>query len=53
MEESRSRIYVVGTGGAGNNTVSRLTKIGIEGAKPLLLTLMPKIYIIVSLTRKF
>lgn len=35
MEESRSRIYVVGTGGAGNNTVSRLTKIGIEGAKTI------------------
>ncbi|MCK9152213.1 cell division protein FtsZ [Methanobacterium alcaliphilum] len=33
IEQSRAKIYVVGTGGAGNNTISRLTEIGIEGAE--------------------
>lgn len=33
IEESQARIYVVGTGGAGNNTISRLMEIGIEGAR--------------------
>ena len=32
IEQSRAKIFVVGTGGAGNNTVSRLMEIGIEGA---------------------
>jgi cell division protein FtsZ len=35
IEQSRAKIYVVGTGGAGNNTISRLTEIGIEGAETL------------------
>ena len=30
IEESRAKIYVVGTGGAGNNTISRLNEIGID-----------------------
>ena len=32
IEESRAKIIVVGAGGAGNNTISRLNEIGIEGA---------------------
>ncbi|MCC7557291.1 MAG: cell division protein FtsZ [Methanobacteriaceae archaeon] len=32
IDRSRAKIFVVGAGGAGNNTVSRLTDIGIEGA---------------------
>lgn len=32
IEQSKAKILVVGTGGAGNNTVSRLMEIGIEGA---------------------
>jgi len=32
IDKSRAKIFVVGAGGAGNNTVSRLTDIGIEGA---------------------
>lgn len=32
IQRSRAKIFVVGTGGAGNNTVSRLTEIGVEGA---------------------
>lgn len=32
IKRSRAKIFVVGTGGAGNNTVSRLTEIGIKGA---------------------
>jgi len=35
IEQSRAKIYVVGTGGAGNNTISRLTEIGVEGAETL------------------
>jgi cell division protein FtsZ len=35
IEQSRAKIYVVGTGGAGNNTISRLNEIGIEGAETL------------------
>jgi cell division protein FtsZ len=35
IEQSRAKIYVVGAGGAGNNTISRLTEIGIEGAETL------------------
>ncbi|RBQ23414.1 Cell division protein FtsZ 1 [Candidatus Methanobinarius endosymbioticus] len=32
MEQSRTKIFVIGAGGAGNNTVSRLNEIGIDGA---------------------
>jgi cell division protein FtsZ len=32
IKRSRAKIFVIGTGGAGNNTVSRLTEIGVEGA---------------------
>lgn len=32
MNRNEANIYVIGTGGAGNNTVSRLTEMGIEGA---------------------
>ncbi len=35
IEQSRAKICVVGSGGAGNNTISRLTEIGIEGAETL------------------
>jgi cell division protein FtsZ len=35
IEQSRAKIYVVGAGGAGNNTISRLTDIGIDGAETL------------------
>ena len=33
IENSRAKIIVVGAGGAGNNTISRLGEIGIEGAE--------------------
>ena len=33
MQRSRAKIYVIGAGGAGNNTISRLTEVGIEGAE--------------------
>ena len=35
IQRSRAKICVVGTGGGGNNTVSRLTEIGIEGAETI------------------
>jgi len=35
MEQSRAKIFVIGAGGAGNNTVSRLNEIGIEGAETI------------------
>jgi cell division protein FtsZ len=35
IQRSRAKIFVVGTGGAGNNTVSRLAEIGVEGAGTL------------------
>jgi len=35
IENSRAKIYVVGTGGAGNNTVTRLSEIGVEGAETI------------------
>jgi len=35
IEQSRAKIFVIGSGGAGNNTISRLTEIGIEGAETL------------------
>ena len=33
LEQAKARITVVGCGGAGNNTINRLTSEGIEGAK--------------------
>ncbi|NYB51305.1 MAG: cell division protein FtsZ [Methanobacteriaceae archaeon] len=35
IQRSRAKICVVGTGGGGNNTISRLTEIGIEGAQTI------------------
>ena len=35
MEGSKAKIFVVGTGGAGNNTISRLNEIGIDGAETI------------------
>jgi len=35
INASRAKITVVGTGGAGNNTISRLNEIGIEGARTI------------------
>lgn len=35
IQRSRAKIFVVGTGGAGNNTVSRLAEIGVKGAGTL------------------
>lgn len=35
ISRSRAKIIVVGAGGAGNNTISRLTEIGIEGAETI------------------
>lgn len=35
IKERRAKIYVVGTGGAGNNTITRLNEIGIEGAETI------------------
>jgi len=35
IKENRAKIYVVGTGGAGNNTITRLNEIGIEGAETI------------------
>lgn len=32
MDHNKANIFVVGAGGAGNNTVSRLNEMGIEGA---------------------
>jgi cell division protein FtsZ len=32
IEESKPKIYVVGTGGSGNNTLNRLFEMGVEGA---------------------
>jgi len=33
LEESKPKIYVVGTGGSGCNTLNRMSEIGIEGVK--------------------
>ncbi len=33
LEQIQAKIYVVGVGGAGCNTVNRMTQVGIEGAK--------------------
>lgn len=35
MQKSKAKIFVIGAGGAGNNTISRLGEIGIEGAETL------------------
>ena len=35
INQSRTKIYVIGAGGAGNNTISRLGEIGIEGAETI------------------
>ncbi|MCC7553304.1 MAG: cell division protein FtsZ [Methanobacteriaceae archaeon] len=35
MDKSKANIFVVGTGGAGNNTISRLNEIGVEGASTI------------------
>lgn len=35
ITSSKTNIFVVGTGGAGNNTISRLTEVGIEGAETI------------------
>ncbi|MEX2701652.1 MAG: cell division protein FtsZ [Candidatus Baldrarchaeota archaeon] len=35
LEEARTKILVVGVGGAGNNTITRLMEIGIDGAETL------------------
>lgn len=32
IDKNKAQIYVIGAGGAGNNTVSRLNEIGIDGA---------------------
>ncbi len=33
LAQTKARIVVIGTGGAGNNTISRLMEVGIEGAE--------------------
>lgn len=33
LEQTKPKIYVVGTGGSGCNTLNRMTEIGIEGVK--------------------
>ena len=35
INQSRTKIFVIGAGGAGNNTISRLGEIGIEGAETI------------------
>ncbi|AWX33277.1 cell division protein FtsZ [Methanosphaera sp. BMS] len=35
INRSRAKIFVIGAGGAGNNTISRLGEIGIEGAETI------------------
>jgi len=35
LKESQAKIFVVGVGGAGNNTIQRMSEIGIEGAVTL------------------
>ena len=32
IKEAKTNIFVVGAGGAGNNTITRLNEMGIEGA---------------------
>lgn len=33
LEESKPRIYVIGTGGSGCNTLTRMTELGVHGAQ--------------------
>jgi len=33
LEESKPKLYVVGTGGSGSNTLTRMTELGVQGAK--------------------
>ena len=35
IDVSRAKIFVIGAGGAGNNTVSRLNEIGVDGAETI------------------
>ena len=35
MQGVKTNIFVVGAGGAGNNTISRLNEMGIEGAETI------------------
>jgi Cell division GTPase len=35
IEERQADIKVIGSGGAGNNTVSRLVEVGIEGCETI------------------
>lgn len=35
INASRAKIFVIGAGGAGNNTISRLGEVGIEGAETI------------------
>ncbi len=35
LSHTRARIVVIGTGGAGNNTMTRLMEVGIEGAETI------------------
>jgi len=37
LEERKAQIVVVGTGGAGNNTITRLTTVGIVGAETVVI----------------
>ena len=46
MKGVKTNIYVVGAGGAGNNTISRLNEMGIEGATTIAvrkLTILTKV----------
>ena len=56
IEGNKTKIFVVGAGGAGNNTISRLNEMGIEGATTitvLLLILMLKIYFTANPLKRF
>ncbi|RLF88577.1 cell division protein FtsZ, partial [Thermococci archaeon] len=33
LEQTQAKIYVVGVGGAGCNTINRMMEVGVEGAK--------------------
>ncbi|MFP4230177.1 MAG: cell division protein FtsZ, partial [Candidatus Nanohaloarchaea archaeon] len=35
IEQRKAEIKVIGTGGAGNNTISRLVDVGIEGCETI------------------
>jgi len=37
LSQKRARIKVIGTGGAGNNTVSRISEIGVVGAETIVI----------------